>query len=63
MKSKGIKELKGNSVNADGEKEFLKWIPLNEIGKVNIKPSFLKEKKHDIIEGKNILHIVTDIDK
>ena len=52
-----------NSINADGEKEFLRWIPLNEIKTANIRPSFLKDKIYEIIESKNAFHIITDIDK
>ena len=62
MKSKGSKKLNENSINADGEKEFLRWIPLNEIKTANIRPSFLKDKIYEIIESKNAFHIITYID-
>lgn len=63
MKSKRIKDLKGNSYNADGDKEELKWIPIDKIDEYNIKPSFLKEKIKEIIESNTILHIVSDKDR
>lgn len=64
MKSKGMpKKMKRKSVNATGEVEHMKWIPLDEIDKYNIKPSFLKGRLQEIINGNGIVHVVSDIDK
>ena len=63
MKSLGDIKLESKSVNADGNVERLVWIPINEINKYNIKPSFLKDRIKEIIEGEGVLHIVTDVDK
>lgn len=43
MKSTGKTKLESNSINADGNREKLVWVPLDEIDKYNIRPSFLKD--------------------
>lgn len=63
MKSKGNKDVKANSINADNEKEELHWIPIKDIPDTNIKPSFLKEKIGEILNSKQVLHIVSELDK
>ena len=63
MKSSGIKEFTNKSINQDGNLEKLIWVPIDEISQYNIKPSFLKEKIREIIEGTSILHIVTEQDR
>lgn len=63
MKSKGNQELNSNSFTYNNVKEFMTWIPIDKINSFNIKPSFLKKRINEIIESKNILHIVTDVDK
>lgn len=47
----------------DGDFEKLIWVPIDESSQYNIKPSFLKEKIREIIEGTSLLHIVTDQDR
>ncbi len=63
MKSKGNKELKSVSYNSYDEREEMHWIPINEIGKYNIKPSFLKDRINEIINSSSVLHIVTEVDR
>lgn len=63
MKSKGNKELKSVSYNSDDEREEMHWIPIDEIGKYNIKPSFLKDRINEIINSSSVLHIVTEVDR
>ena len=63
MKSRGSKELNGVSFNADNERETLHWVPIDEIKNTNIKPSFLKDRIGEIISTKNIIHIVSEIDR
>ena len=45
----------------DGE-EFV-WIPIAEIKNSFFKPSFIPEKIDEIINGKNILHIIEERDR
>ncbi len=52
-----------SSINADGDKEIMTWVPIEEFKNTNIKPSFLCDRIQEIIESKNILHIVSDKDK
>ena len=63
MKSKGITDLVSESINADGNTEELVWIPTDKIEQYNIKPSFLRERIKEIINGDSVLHIVTDADR
>lgn len=64
MKSRGSKKLGDvTSINADGCKEVMTWIPIEEFKSTNIKPAFLRDRIKEIIESKEILHIVTDQDK
>ena len=63
MKSKGITDLVSESINADGNTEELVWIPIDKIEQYNIKPSFLRERIKEIINGDSVLHIVTDADR
>ena len=63
MKSKGIKSFDDKPKNQENYGERLVWIPMDSIDKYNIKPAFLKNRINEIIESKNILHIVTDIDR
>ena len=60
MKSRGNKNLKCKSNGWDQAKEELYWIPLDELPNANIKPDFLKTRMKEILESKNILHIVND---
>ncbi|MEE0878917.1 MAG: NUDIX domain-containing protein [Treponemataceae bacterium] len=45
----------------DGEE--LVWIPIEEIKNSFFKPSFIPEKIDEIINGKNILHIIEERDR
>lgn len=63
MKSKGSTRLNSSSYNSDNEAEEMKWIPIDEIGEYNIKPSFLKDKIKDIVNSTSVLHIVTEVDR
>lgn len=63
MKSKGITDLICESVGANNMKEELAWIPIDQIENYNIKPTFLKDRMSEIINGNSILHIVTDADR
>ncbi|MEE1291403.1 MAG: NUDIX domain-containing protein [Spirochaetota bacterium] len=49
------------SKNDDGEE--LVWIPITEIKNSFFKPSFIPEKIDEIINGKNILHIIEERDR
>lgn len=49
------------SKNDDGEE--LVWIPIAEIKNSFFKPSFIPEKIDEIINGKNILHIIEERDR
>lgn len=55
--------IDSHSTNSIGAIEHMKWIPLDEIGQYNIKPSFLKERLTEIVNSDKILHIVTDLDR
>ncbi len=63
MKSKGDTTLNSNSINSVGAIERMKWIPLEEIDRYNIKPSFLKERLSEIVSSDKLLHIITDKDR
>ena len=63
MKSKGDAVLNSNSINSMGAVECMKWIPIEEIGSYNIKPSFLKERLEEVVNSDKVLHIVSEIDK
>ena len=45
----------------DGEQ--LVWFPLEEIALQEIKPTFLKEDINNIINEKNIIHIIEERDR
>ncbi len=61
MKGNGAKTT-SQSTTFDGSKEELKWIPIDEIENYNIKPSFLKDRIKEIINGNSVIHIVSDVD-
>lgn len=63
MKSKGNTKLNSHSINAIGAIEHMKWIPIEDICKYNIKPSFLRERLPEIINSNKVLHIVSDADR
>lgn len=45
----------------DGEE--LVWLPLEEIASIEIKPTFLKENISNVINEKNIIHIINERDR
>lgn len=63
MKSKGNTYLDSHSTNAVGATEHMKWIPLEDIDKYNVKPSFLKNRLCEIVSSDKILHITSDADR
>lgn len=57
MKPRGIQELNSNSFTQDNIKEGMVWIPIDDLDKHTVYPTFLKEylsKEHTGIE-----HIIT----
>ncbi len=42
---------------------MLEWIPVDKISEYDVKPSFLKERMDEILNGKGIVHIVTEADR
>lgn len=63
MKSRGITDIVSGSTAADGSREELAWIPIDRIQEYNIKPTVLKDRIGDIINGGPIIHIVTEVDR
>ena len=58
MKAKGNKNLKSHSFTSDGFKEYMHWIPIDELDNYKAYPSFMKEylkRDHCGIE-----HIITN---
>lgn len=45
------------------EGEKLVWLPIEEIAAAEIKPTFMKEKIHEILNSPNILHIIEERDR
>lgn len=58
MKPRGTKSLESRSYTRFGDKETMLWIPVADLGKHKIFPSFLKEYLTSEHEG--IRHIITD---
>ena len=58
MKSRGNQNLNSHSLNFYGFPEQVLWIPLDKLQNANIKPEFLKTRFNEILESKNIVHIV-----
>ena len=58
MKPMGNKNLNSQSLTKDVVKEFMHWIPIDELEKYNAYPSFMKE----YLQSKHIgvRHIITD---
>lgn len=63
MKSRGFSKIESKSLNSNGAVERMVWIPIDEIEKYNIKPSFLKAKIKEVVNGNGIVHMVTDADR
>lgn len=59
MKSRGDTRLNSHSYNKYDELEELCWIPIEEIGSYDIRPSFIRSRIREIIDTKNIIHVVT----
>jgi len=59
MKPQGRRMLKCTSYDACGVKEFLKWVPLADLGKVKVYPKFFTEEKLMNLSD-SIEHIVYD---
>lgn len=49
--------------NKTDDGEELVWLPLEEIASKEIKPAFLKENISNIINEKNIIHIINERDR
>ena len=45
---------------ATDESEKLVWVPIEDFGKSDIRPAFLKEKLKDAIEGAPLIHVISD---
>jgi len=58
MKPRGTQELHSNSVTSTGLKEEMHWIPIEDLDKHKLFPTFLKEYFTNPQDG--IVHIVTD---
>lgn len=58
MKPRGTQELHSDSWTSDGLKEEMHWIPIGDLDKYKVFPTFLKEYLSSSQEG--IMHIVTD---
>ena len=58
MKPKGNKNLNSQSLTKGGIKEFMHWIPIDELEKYNAYPSFMKEYLQSDHIG--VRHIITD---
>lgn len=57
MKSRGTKELHSDSYCPMG-KEYLKWIPFNELKNITVYPAFFADRIEEAIKG--LGHFVTD---
>mgnify|MGYP002680488783 FL=1 len=49
--------------NKTDDGEQLVWMPLEEIASKEIKPAFLKENISNVINEKNIIHIIEERDR
>lgn len=58
MKSRGTKELHSSSYTRFGDKEIMRWLPIKDLGKYKVFPTFLKDYLSS--ERTGIQHIVTD---
>lgn len=63
MKSRGKKDAVCKSLGWDNAKESIYWVPLEKLKDTNVKPSFLCTRMKDILESKNILHVITEADR
>lgn len=58
MKPRGTKELNSNSYTRFGDKEIMRWIPIEDLDKYKVFPTFLKEYLSS--DRADVRHIVTD---
>lgn len=58
MKPRGTQELCSDSYTSDGVKEKMCWIPIEDLDKYKLFPTFMKEYLLNPKDG--IVHIVTD---
>lgn len=58
MKPRGTGELNSNSLTHFNDRETMHWIPIEEIDKYKIFPTFLKE--YLLSDHVGIEHIITD---
>lgn len=58
MKPRGTRDLKSNSYTRFGDKEIMRWIPIQDLNNYKVYPTFLKEYLGS--QHTSILHIVTD---
>lgn len=58
MKPRGTQELNSNSFTQDNIKEGMVWIPIDDLDKHTVYPTFLKEYLSN--KSTEILHIITD---
>lgn len=63
MKSTGNMDVKSTSVNWDDEEEELIWVPLDKIKDYNIRPGFIRDRIDEIIHSKEVIHVITDVDR
>jgi 8-oxo-dGTP pyrophosphatase MutT (NUDIX family) len=42
------------------ESEKLVWVPIEDFGKCDIRPAFLKEKLKEVIDGGPLIHVISD---
>ena len=58
MKPRGTKELNSNSYTRFGDKEIMRWIPIKDLDKYKVFPTFLKEYLSS--DRTDVKHFVTD---
>ncbi|MDE6598045.1 MAG: NUDIX hydrolase, partial [Clostridia bacterium] len=58
MKPRGTKALQSNSYTRFGDKEIMRWIPIKDLDKYKVYPTFLKNYLSS--EHSGIKHIITD---
>ena len=49
--------------NVTDEGEALEWLPIEKIAESQIKPAFIKDYIHEMIQGKQTLHVIEEIDR
>ena len=60
MKSRGRRKAKCESYAWNGEKEEIRWIPIDELPGTDVRPDFLRTRVKEIRDGSGIIHIVND---